>query len=152
MSKRLGLGVNTWGHLEKGVNIPSGDTLLRLSILDFSPNWILTGLGSMRMDDVSALPKSHRIKIETELMARIVDAIASLQAQQGAELEPMEIGRLAGETYEDIWNMSGPMIKDVAEHMPADYERYLDSLISLVLIESRRDLRMTRATPAKRSA
>lgn len=50
MSLRLGLSPNAWRLMETGRGLPSADTLLRLAELGFSPTWVLTGQGPMRLD------------------------------------------------------------------------------------------------------
>lgn len=45
MSSHLGLGANTWQNIEMGKNLPSGETLLKLASIGYSPTWVLTGEG-----------------------------------------------------------------------------------------------------------
>lgn len=46
MAERLGIAPRTWQEIEAGKNVPSGETLLKISDLGFDPGWILTGSGS----------------------------------------------------------------------------------------------------------
>lgn len=151
MSTTLGLGMSTWQRIELGENVPSGETLLKIYDLGYNPGWILTGQGSMRLGE--ELPTdTHKIKIEPKLMALAAQAIGRLHTDAGLEIEPVEIGRLAAIVYEDIWNMSAAMIEDVAKNNPESYERYLDSLVSLVVIERSRELLQDNLAAARRSA
>lgn len=56
MSSHLGLGANTWQNIETGKNLPSGETLLKLASLGFSPTWVLTGEGDRDLP-TSAAPQ-----------------------------------------------------------------------------------------------
>src|SRR5207249_2056181 len=52
MSSHLKLGANTWQNIELGNNVPSGETLLKLAAIGYSPTWILTGEGPRNLASV----------------------------------------------------------------------------------------------------
>ena len=75
----LGLGKNTWQNYENAGQIPGGNVLAGLVRLGFNSNWILTGIGPMRLDE---LVEPGTVAGE-RLYARI-PAVAEEPAQYGA--------------------------------------------------------------------
>lgn len=64
MSKRLGLGENTWQSYERGMSHPDASVLEKLASFGFDGHWILTGKGHMRpvderLDEIEALLQSR---------------------------------------------------------------------------------------------
>lgn len=107
MSARLDLGAVTWQRLEKGEHLPSGDTLLRIAALGFSPTWVLTGAGHHHAAE--AVPQQGPLSgsaIDAELLGRVTDVIARTYKAIGAALQPVDLGRLAARHYEEIVSAS----------------------------------------------
>ena len=48
-----GVSQRTWEGVERGEALPGGATLLKIAALGFSPSWILTGIGEMRLPEPS---------------------------------------------------------------------------------------------------
>jgi transcriptional regulator with XRE-family HTH domain len=99
MSLRLGLSPNAWRLMETGGGLPSADTLLRLADLGFSPTWVLTGQGPMRLDgtDSSTAPASA---LDDQLLAEVIELIEGWLSQHARSLAPAEKAKAIAAAYE----------------------------------------------------
>lgn len=138
MSKRLGLGPNTWRLLEEGANLPSSATLLKLAELGFSPGWVLTGTGSMRGDGKTD-QVGQTTPLEPVMMARTVEFVIRFCLKEGIEAVPEQIGRIAVQKYQEIWNISRPMIEYIRKTDPAVFPEYIANLAVMVDLTLRRE-------------
>ncbi|MQT14420.1 helix-turn-helix domain-containing protein [Segnochrobactrum spirostomi] len=59
ISNALGIAYRTWQDIEKGKNVPSGETLLRIAQFGYSPTWVLTGQGPMELSATGAQQASQ---------------------------------------------------------------------------------------------
>jgi transcriptional regulator with XRE-family HTH domain len=96
LSSRLELGATTWQNYERGLNYPSGETLLKLRQEGFNPTWILTGEGPMRM----AASGTQHTDFDRELFADCFTAVYELLEELGKERKAETLMNLAFQVYE----------------------------------------------------
>lgn len=112
MSSKLGLGPSTWQKIELGHNMPSGETLLRVAELGFSPSWILTGKGRMHLDDSDTdhgdhlgegiFSKDGFRSPSQDLLAKVLATIIQSYRDEGEQISPVDMARLAADKYAAI--------------------------------------------------
>lgn len=131
-SRHSGVAFRTWQTIEAGGNVPSGETLLKLSALGWNPGWILTGRGPMRLDDpAGATPAgvgSPATPLDAELLGGIIETIIHEAQAAGVSIPPAELGRKAGKTYAELMAASS----DPAERR---------AMLKLTAVQLRRELR-----------
>lgn len=134
LSKKLGVGAGTWQNLEAGGNVPSGETLLRIVELGFSPTWVLTGHGPPRLPDhiesdgtATTASKRPASTIDGELLGRIVDAVGRLYGDLGMSIPRVDLGKLSAEKYDEIV---------AASDDPAEYP----TMLKLAIAQLRKEL------------
>ena len=76
---KLGVHKNTLGHYERGARELGADALRSLVYAGWNANWVLTGEGPERIDQVAAAPESQferqgRVKIAVQLLREAEDA------------------------------------------------------------------------------
>lgn len=123
-SLEVDVGLATLKKIELDGNVPSGETLLKYARLGFSPGWILTGAGSMYLDQVGQ-PAGEAI--DREIMGRVVDSIVRLYRELSISLSPIDLGRLSAEKYDEIVAASD----DHAERM---------AMVKLMAVQLRKEL------------
>lgn len=86
----VGVSEATWQRLEGGA-LPTGETLLGIAKLGFSPTWVLLGTGAMRLDDVAPVAP-----VAPGLLYRAVDIgrldAAFREALERCSIAPAELG------------------------------------------------------------
>jgi transcriptional regulator with XRE-family HTH domain len=109
MSDALGLGIRTWQTYELGNSLPKAETLNQLSELGYSIDWLLTGLGPMRIGGTAedSAAYDHQ-SIDGELMGRVTEAILKLYRDENVKLPPVDQGRLAALIYCEVELVSSP--------------------------------------------
>lgn len=83
MSRRLGLGENTWQSYERGLSYPDAAVLEKLASFGFNGHWILTGSGRIR-------PAETRLD-EIEAALHVRTPTADELAQEASEWESMRL-------------------------------------------------------------
>ena len=101
MAEKVGVSRDTWRRYEKG-DVPTGETLLRLSELGFSVDWLLTGTGPMRPgdDEPAHRPMATPSPTDPELLGFLFDGLGAVYRDAGSRIAPVEQGRLVAELYD----------------------------------------------------
>lgn len=108
IADQLGIALRTFQAIERGENIPTGQTLLKFADMGFNPGWILTGQGFMRLEAASetgvfaADDELVEEDYDAELFGRIVDTIVRVAKEVGASIPPMDLGRRAVEIHREL--------------------------------------------------
>lgn len=137
MSRKLGLSANVWGNSEANSTVPSGDTLIKIADLGFNPTWILTGQGTMRLDEAQGSEAGAEVAegaVDAQLFGRIVDLVTREAKAAAVMLPPLELGTIAGKRYAEL----------IAASNNPDERR---AMLKLVAVQLRAELRAP-VTPA----
>ena len=109
LAARLSIPLGTIKKIEGGLNMPGGETLMKYSAAGYSPTWILTGWGAMRIGritkeraDTPAIATSDLVIAASELLALVTDAIQRAYKEAGAGISGLDLGRLSAEKYNEI--------------------------------------------------
>lgn len=141
IADRVGVSLRTWQAIERGENIPTGQTLLKIAELGFDPGWILTGNGFMEIEDSSragAFRAGSRLggdPPDSELMGRVVDTIVRVAKGCGVSIPPVDLGRQAMERYAELMAASS----DPAERL---------AMLKLMAVQIRAELTAPRTPGA----
>lgn len=142
LARELGLSLRGWQALEANKNVPSGETLLKIASLGYSPTWILSGDEPKflaRGQQTDHLAEQQRatadasIKAAVEIGALIVKVYADEKITLPPSLYPAEIKR--------IFTVVLPRVSD-----PSDPEEWR-SLMPWAENWLRKDLREAAAAP-----
>ena len=129
----LNIGAGTWQKIERGDNLPSGETLMKIAELGFNPGWILTGEGSMylKKNDTEKTEQGQESSIEKskrtlesfssndlnrptndyanaydELIGRVFEAVANVYDETNRRLSRRNMAELASSKSREIWDIS----------------------------------------------
>lgn len=100
MGAEVGMSERGWQELEKGSNPPSGETLLKVASLGFSPTWVLLDAGAMRLDD-----GGHAGALEAWLMEALGKIVVREYQKVGQRLQPQAVAPEAGALYNQLLKM-----------------------------------------------
>ena len=103
MAAALGMSARGWQEIEKGSNPPSGETLLKIAALGFSPTWILLEQGPMRLADASS--------VDADLLERLDRVVQSCYREAG---QVLPAGKSAGEAA-TMYNALPTMVRDLSD-------------------------------------
>lgn len=142
MADRLGVGLRTWQNIERGGNVPSGETLLKIAALGYNPGWILTGQGLMRLEPASEIgvfaadDELVEEDYDAELFGRIVDTIVRVAKEVGASIPPVDLGRRAVEIHREL----GAATLDPVERL---------AMLKLLAVQLKKEMVAPPANPAQ---
>ena len=85
--------------METGKGKPSADTLLRLAELGFSPTWILTGMGPMRLGGPESVTAPAGA-LDDGLLAEVIELIEGWLGQHGRHLPLAAKAKAVAAAYE----------------------------------------------------
>ena len=114
MAQEMKMSLTGWQNVEYGNNLPSAETILKLTELGFSPTWILTGQGNMRLDEIGdpegsqtsessfdepshplkSAPDKDSIAVPNELYARVFEAVTKTYEELKIRISPRVLGEL----------------------------------------------------------
>jgi len=112
MALAIGLSAFAWQKIENGDSIPSGQTLMKLAENGFNPTWVLTGLGSMRLEDGGAQgPTEPTLETpsnplkgfsnmplreeDEKLLGRVLEALSKVYKETGFSISMSSLGEMA---------------------------------------------------------
>ena len=148
MSLKLGFGASTWQKIERGENLPSGETLLKIAELGFNPGWILTGEGPMSLNKGTtlgtnqeynnlpgfsenpqqSLPSSKRLQeVDVELLIRVYDAIFRTYTELNVSISIRSLADISVEKHNEIIAVSDN---------PADWP----AMVSYMTVQLRKEM------------
>ncbi|WP_273792410.1 helix-turn-helix domain-containing protein [Brucella anthropi] len=143
---RLGVSLRSWQGMERGENIPNGETLLKFQSLGFNAGWILTGLGSPNLEQPTCLDAAHikPARINEEVLDNLVILSHDEHKAAGITLRPDDNFREATKLYNELL---------AVVHDPNDEEE-LSAAIPIVKVRFRKRLSEAVENPGtgKRSA
>ncbi|WP_127088364.1 hypothetical protein [Aquabacter cavernae] len=130
MSKLLGIGDGAWRTYEEGLGTPSWSTLQKLVDLGYSPTWLMTGEGEMKLSSAARpaadLSPGTSVALtrekERQLIHAISETIDGLIAPTGARVALSDAFTAAGKILDTV---AGVMFRHPSA--PADPDRYRDS-------------------------
>lgn len=99
MADRVGISPRGWQEIEKGTNPPSGDTLLKIAALGYSPTWILTGKGNRFID-------GRPSTIDPGLLERLDRIVTTTYKSVGQVLPPNKSAGEAASLYNELLEMA----------------------------------------------
>jgi|GEM_PF-1435265 len=111
-----------WQVIENGKSIPGGQTLEKLMELGFSSNWILTGQGSMRLNDPEPAEAQQDIdasreepskpleaasnkalgEVDGKLLGKVLKALDNVYKETGFTISMSSLGEMAMEKAMEI--------------------------------------------------
>jgi transcriptional regulator with XRE-family HTH domain len=137
MAEKAGVSRDTWRRYERG-DIPTGDTLLRLSALGFSVDWLITGEGAMRSGDEAEpapVPQPKAVTTDHRLIGRLTEKIMLIYKEMGIGIALHQAAERAAQEHDRI-------VADV----PDPDDRLIQ--IGVVMTTLREELRAKAASPS----
>ncbi len=101
IAQKIGISVRTWQEIESGKNVPSGETLLKIAELGFSPGWILTREGQMHLDS-SKVSKGEQPDLDEMLMRSLAKIAIRAHHQAQIVLRNEDIAVEAATLYNEL--------------------------------------------------
>jgi len=159
MASRLRLGANAWSLWENGTTKPRKRNLNKLKELGFNPDWILTGTGSMHLDDDGVFEAGEEVgalfepyeevrksvsnkglseaqkplkEADTDLLSRVFETVSNVYKELNIRVPIRVLGELAGQKHNEIIAAS----TDSAEW---------PSMIKLMALQLKKELQSTPA-------
>lgn len=113
---QLGVSLRSWQSVERGENVPSGETLLKFQALGFNAGWVLSGLGPKRIDgaDASAESRPRGDSVPESVMVELVDLVLDEHQTAGIRLRHRDAIREATALYNEILSI-GTDVQDEEE-------------------------------------
>lgn len=113
-AKKIDLSLSALKRIEAGYNVPSGETLLSYVKLGFSPTWILTGDGPMRLgDEPQAQPTSSKSSdsptsstpagIDGPLYDAVRKLVVKIYSEEQVRLPQEALFQEVAHWYNEVW-------------------------------------------------
>lgn len=99
MAEAVEMSLSGWQAIERGANPPSGETLLKIAALGFSPTWVLTALGAKRLDAKPA-------QVNPDLMERLDRIVTKTYKEVGQALPPNKSASEAAALYNELLELA----------------------------------------------
>lgn len=97
LSEKSGIGERTIANWLTGTEPRVHALHAVATAADVSIDWLVSGI-----EPVSPPPARHGGQVDQALMGRCSDAFGKLYKEMGIALSPLDLGRLAGEVYNDV--------------------------------------------------
>lgn len=104
-----GVSLRTWAALERGENVPSGDTLLRIASLGWNPGWILMGVGPEKVQppsEAGSLQAGDELvpasPIDIQALAAVVGLVETWLVSNRRVLTPEKKGEIVAAIYQIV--------------------------------------------------
>jgi hypothetical protein len=85
---RVGIAKNTLGNYERGEREIGAVALAGYQALGWNANWLLTGEGPERLDEISAQPASDDLPLNQETLEFLIGTIESAMETANAQITP----------------------------------------------------------------
>jgi len=112
MARAIGMSESTLQKCELSGRLPKDTALVLIAKRGVNIHWLLTGEGSMLMEQSHQIPGSaecvvngvQACSLDGDLMGRIVDTIRAVYRTQGQAIPDRSLGEMAAEWYSAITN------------------------------------------------
>ncbi|KAB2774421.1 helix-turn-helix transcriptional regulator [Brucella anthropi] len=103
LAEKIGVAFRTWQSIESGKNVPSGETLLKIGELGFSPGWVLTGEGEM----IPGAPQQSAASrtINKQLMHKLARLAREARKEIGGGVHGETITEDATDLYNELLSL-----------------------------------------------
>ncbi|MFD1792113.1 helix-turn-helix domain-containing protein [Ochrobactrum teleogrylli] len=139
-AEKLGVSIRSWQGMERGENIPNGETLLKFLALGYNPGWVLTGMGQQRSDRTDEYLKADHIKplqINESVLNNLVVLTHEEHTALNIKLRPADEFREATRLYNELLRLADD----------PDDEAELEAAIPVIRIRLRKRLADAVANP-----
>lgn len=97
MADACGSTLSSWQNYERGKSTPGSKVIEKMILNGFSANWLLAGVGPMKMGDCSVTSEPERL--DQDLLATIIEAVEEEAAEQGVDLSPAKKAEIIAMAY-----------------------------------------------------
>jgi transcriptional regulator with XRE-family HTH domain len=102
MAAQMGLPLRTYTRYATGERAPSSEALQALVRMGINLNWLIEGIGRMRIGDAMPAPTNSTAERDADLYGRVLEAISAVYKEVGWVKTLHQLGAEAAQIADDL--------------------------------------------------